>query len=171
MADSTVGSGSGCSTANCPVVVLYMTSDARMPVGQQMAFKVKVFNQSVLTGALDLSTVTMRYWFLANGSKNLAFNCDYAMLGCANLTGTFTSMATPTANADTYLEVSFKSGSLNSLSDSGDIQIRLTDKSYSVNFDETKHWSFDATKMTTYAAWNHITLYKAGALLWGSEPQ
>lgn len=147
-----------------------MTSDARMPMGQQMAFHVKVFNNSILTGALDLTKITMRYWFLADGSKSLAFNCDYAMLSCANLTGTFTTMATPTASADTYLEVSFASGSVPPTGDSGEIQIRLTDKNYAVTFDETKDWSFDATK-TAYAPWGHITLYKAGVLIWGTEPQ
>lgn len=140
-----------------------------MPMGRQITFRVKVRNGSP-SGMLDLASVTMRYWFASRGGKDFAFHCDYAVLGCADLAGRFIAMSAPTPNADTYFELSFKSGGVAAMTDSGDILLRLADASYAVILNQASDWSFDATK-TAYAAWDHITLYKAGVLVWGLEPR
>ncbi|MDP9152583.1 MAG: hypothetical protein M3O36_21885 [Myxococcota bacterium] len=158
-----------CAASHCPPAILYMTSDATMPMGRQISFRVKVRNGSP-SGTLDLAHLTMRYWFASKGSKNFAFHCDYAALDCANLAGQFVAMTAPTPNADTYCELSFKSGNVPAMTDSGEMLLRLADVSYAVVLDETRDWSFDATK-TAYAAWDHITIYDAGVLVWGLEPR
>jgi hypothetical protein len=120
----------------------------------------------------DLSALTVRYWYTADGSSSQAYACDYAALpsGCSQVSATFVQMPQPKTTADHYMEVAFTSGSIAPGLHTGEIQLRFHDTSYAVTFSQTNDYSFDGTK-TAYAPWDRVTLYRAGTLVWGIEPQ
>ncbi|HQF54792.1 MAG TPA: cellulose binding domain-containing protein [Fibrobacteria bacterium] len=128
--------------------------------------------QLVNTGnaAIALNDVTIRYWFTNEQAKGQSYWCDWAQIGCSNLTGTYKALAKSVPGADGYMEIAFKTtvGSLAAGANSGDIQSRITRSDWS-NHNETGDWSYDATKLA-FADWNQITVYKAGVLVWGKEP-
>ncbi len=122
------------------------------------------------SSSVTLSSLTIRYWYTEDGTQAQQFSCDYAVVGCSNVTGSFVSMATPTSTADTYLQVGFSStaGSLAAGGNTGDIQTRFNKTDWS-NFNQANDYSWNQTQ-TTYAASSKITLYLNGQLVWGSEP-
>lgn len=123
------------------------------------------------TSSVDLSTLKIRYYFTKDAtSAVLNFFCDYAQIGGSNIQGQFVTMATPTATADTYLEISFKAGSgtLAPGGQSGVIQTRFHKGDWS-NFNEANDYSFDATKLNL-TDWNHVALYQNGNLVYGVTP-
>jgi endoglucanase len=181
--DAAVDSYVAPSCPMCPLKVEYFAGDPADAAGlQSISFHIAIANGGFMTQLL--SELTVRYWFKGQGdAPNLKMECYYAKIGAANLTGTFTAMTTPTARADTYLEVSFgaTAGSIGtSGGDTGDIQIAIHDANYgSTRFTETNDYSFDPTKtMTSCGAnqgspscpWDHITLYRQGTLVWGIDP-
>lgn len=121
---------------------------------------------------IALSDLKIRYWYTAENPSHLAqsFWCDYATIGCSNVTGTFVTLGSPDRGADSYLEIGFTAaaGSLAPGTDSGEIQIRFnkTDWSY---YGETDDYSYGGAE-GVYAAWDHATLYWRGTRVWGVEP-
>ncbi|SEB05567.1 endoglucanase Cel9A [Paenibacillus sp. 276b] len=122
------------------------------------------------TQAIDLSTVKLRYYFTKDGAGDLTFWCDYAQIGTANIEGKFVTLTPTTGTADTYLEISFKSGtgSLAAGAETGVIQGRFSKNNWS-NFDQSNDYSYDATK-TAFTAWNQVTGFQGGTKVWGIEP-
>jgi hypothetical protein len=53
-------------------------------------------------------------------------------------------------------------------SQNGVIRARFS-KADSSNYTETGDYSFDPTKLS-FADWDHVTLYRNGVLVWGTEP-
>jgi cellulose 1,4-beta-cellobiosidase len=153
-----------CTT--CPLVVRYMTPTTTV-TSQEIRPHVEIVNNGSSTQ--DMTVLTLRYYFTADGSTSLAYDCDYALLGCGLLTATFQAMATPTATADHYMEISFTGGSIAAGSSTGDIQTRFHDTNFAVTFTQTNDYSFNAAD-TAYTQSNQITLYQNDALVWGVEP-
>ncbi len=122
------------------------------------------------SSAVPLSELKVRYWYTIDGDKPQTYNCDYAVVACANVTGTFVKLATARTGADYYLEVGFTSGagSIAAGGQSGEIQNRFNKTDWS-NYNETGDYSFDPTK-TAFTDWTHVTLYRNGVLVWGTEP-
>jgi hypothetical protein len=122
------------------------------------------------TAAVNLSELKIRYYFTKDSSQALSFWCDYAQIGSANVQGTFVTMSTPTAAADTYLEISFTpgAGTIAAGGQSGQIQGRFAKNDWS-NFNEANDYSYDPTK-TSFADWSNVTLYRNGSLVWGMLP-
>jgi hypothetical protein len=149
----------------CPLVVQYMTPTTGATA--DIAVHVEIANNGA--SAEDLTALTLRYWYTADGSLSQAFACDYAVLGCGTVQAKFVTMAAPVATADHYLELSFTGGAIAAGAGSGEIQARFHDASYAVTFTQTNDYSFNAA-YTAYAPWNHITLYRGGALVFGVEP-
>ena len=55
--------------------------------------------------------VKVRYYFKADSAgAAYRFACSWAVKGCANVTGTFGTLASSTATADRYLEIGFTAG-------------------------------------------------------------
>jgi cellulose 1,4-beta-cellobiosidase len=153
----------------CPLVVEYMTPTTSA-MSQEIKPHLDIYNNG--TSPQDLSVLTVRYWYTADGSQSQAYNCDYTALtaGCPSVNATFTAMATPTSTADHYMEVSFTSGSIDAGGHTGEIQTRFHDTNYAVTFTQTNDWSFDMTE-ASYVQWQNVTLYRSGKLVWGTEPK
>jgi hypothetical protein len=152
--------------AACPLTVLYATPTTA-PSTDEIRPHFEIQNTGA--SAQDMSVLTLRYWYTAQGSASQAYDCDYAMVGCGAVQATFAAATAPTAAADHYMEVSFTAGSIAPGESSGEIQTRFHDTGYAVTFDQTKDYSFDAAD-TAYAQWNQVTLYRNGTLVWGVEP-
>ena len=124
------------------------------------------------TDTVALSSLKMRYWFTNETPADpLVFECDYAQVGCANITGRFIVLTTPVNKANTVLEISFNAaaGSLTAGQSSGEIQTRIHHAAYS-NFNTTETYSFISDPSFVYKDTQTVTLYQNGALIWGIEP-
>ncbi|MFF3447960.1 glycoside hydrolase family 6 protein [Streptomyces sp. NPDC002667] len=120
------------------------------------------------TGAVDLSKVTVRYWFTGESSSaGYQTFCDWAQLGCSTVKTSVSAVSPSRAGADHYLEVGFTSGSLAVGADSGELQLRMAKSDWS-NFNESDDYSRGAN--TAYADATKVTVYVSGALVWGTEP-
>lgn len=116
--------------------------------------------------AVDLSELTIRYWFADESAANLVFWCDYAQIGCGSVHGAFTT--SDRIGGNHVLEVTFTSGTLAAGAATGEIQARFNHEDWAL-FDETDDYSFDPSK-TAFADWYKVTLYQRGTLIWGAEP-
>jgi hypothetical protein len=127
-----------------------------------------VFN--VVNGGADpatLSALTIRYYYTIDGDMAEEFHCDYAMLGCGVVNGTFGTVAG--VNTDHYLEVSLSAaGTLAAGAQTGEIQARWNKTGFT-NFDQSNDYSFDGS-LVDFTTWDKVTLYSNGTLLWGVEP-
>jgi hypothetical protein len=132
--------------------------------------EIKPFLQVVntSTSSVPLSELKIRYWYTVDGDKAQNHWCDWAQIGCANITARFVKLATPKTSADYYLEVGFAGGTLAPGSSTGEIQNRFAKSDWS-NYNESGDYSFDPTK-TAFADWSRVTLYRNGTLVWGVEP-
>ncbi len=120
--------------------------------------------------AMNLSDLTIRYWYTIDGAQPQTFNCDYAAVGCGNVNGQLVQMGAAKTGADYYIEIGFASGagSIAPGSDSGEIQTRINKNNWS-NYSEGDDYSYDPTK-TSFADWNKAGLYQNGVLVSGIEP-
>jgi hypothetical protein len=152
----------------CPLVVEYATTTAAAS-SQEIRPHLDIVNHG--TSAQDLASLTVRYWYTADGSASQAYACDYTALagGCGALSAQFVAMPQAKATADHYMEVAFASGSIAPGSHAGEMQLRFHDTAYAVTFTQANDWSFDGSK-SAYAPWTNVTLYRSGTLVWGTEP-
>jgi hypothetical protein len=131
----------------------------------------QIFNSG--TSAVSLSSLTMRYWFTnETPSDPLVFECDYALVTCANLTAKFVTLATPVTGANTYLQLGFTAAAGSVApggASSGEIQIRIHHLNWS-NFITTDSYSFISDPSFVYKPTQTVTLYQNGSLVWGTEP-
>ncbi|HSD82348.1 MAG TPA: endo-1,4-beta-xylanase, partial [Anaerolineae bacterium] len=123
---------------------------------------------NVGTSAIPVSELKVRYWYTIDGERPQQYHCDYAVIGCGNVSGTFTKLSTPVDGADYYLEVSFSGGTLAAGSQTGEIQNRFNKDNWT-SYSQGNDYSFDGTK-TAFADWTRVTLYRNGVKVWGSEP-
>lgn len=123
------------------------------------------------TTAVRLSSLTLRYWYTIDGAQSQTFNCDFAQVGCSNISARFVPVSRPSPSADWYVELSFSpgAGSLAPGQSSGEIQTRFHKNDWS-NFDQSNDYSLDPDQQFVYEDWPKVTLYMNGVLVWGREP-
>ena len=168
-ASSSSASSSSASSSTGGVVMglalQYRAADVNT-TDNQMKPHFRILNGSGVS--VPLSSLTIRYYFTSEGNPPQIFECDFAAVGCSNLTGVYA--AASGAGADHYVEVGFTAaaGSVAAGGDSGEIQARLHNQDFS-NLNEANDYSFDPTK-TAFTDWTKVTLFQSGALVWGTEP-
>ena len=147
--------------------VQYRAADASA-TDQQIKPHLTIVNTG--TTAVPLSELTVRYWYTRDGTQPQAYDCDFALVGCANVTATFVTLSAPVATADVYLQLAFGAGAgaLSPGAQTGEMQNRIHNQNWT-SFNEANDYSYDGTK-TAFADWNRVTLYRNGALVWGTEP-
>ncbi|MFD0147380.1 MULTISPECIES: cellulose binding domain-containing protein [unclassified Streptomyces] len=128
----------------------------------------KVVNSG--SSSVPLSQVKVRYYFKADAGASYTYACSWAVKGCANLTGTFGTLAHPTATADRYLEVGFTAGagSLAPGADTGDMQLRFHRSNWQP-LNQSDDYSFGPSQ-TAYANWSKVTATVGGVQVWGTAP-
>ncbi|MCY8028462.1 cellulase family glycosylhydrolase [Bacillus inaquosorum] len=146
------------------ISVQYRAGDGSVN-GNQIRPQIHITNNGKTT--VDLKDVTVRYWYNAK-NKGQNYDCDYAQIGCSNVTHKFRMLHKPKQGADAYLELGFKNGTLSPGASTGDVQLRLHNDDWS-NYAQSGDYSF--FQSNTFKTTKKITLYKHGKLIWGTEPK
>ena len=121
--------------------------------------------------ALDLTTVTLRYWFTNDyGSGGLDSRCNYvpAPLDCSKVRRAVGTVEPARVGGDRYLELAFTSGTLPAGGSTGGIQVQVFRSGGSGPFDQTD--DFSHTTRSSLGDAPNVTLYVDGNLAWGTEP-
>ncbi|MGE6738199.1 cellulose binding domain-containing protein, partial [Streptomyces sp. NPDC059900] len=150
------------------LVVQYRTSASGATADQSEPW-LKVRNTG--SSAVQLSDVKVRYYFKADSaSASYRFACSWAVKGCSNITGTFGTLAHPTATADRYLEISFTSGAggLAPGADTGDMQLRFHQSNWQP-LRQSDDYSFGQER-SAYGDWSRVTAHQGGTTTWGEAP-
>ena len=129
--------------------------------------KFKIVNNG--NSAIQLSDVTLRYYYTIDGEQAQNFWSDWASIGSANVTSDFVKLATSATGADYYLEVGFTSsaGTLNP-GQSAEIQARFSKSDWS-NYNQSNDYSFNSLS-SQFTDNEQVTGYMNGQLVWGIEP-
>ena len=153
--------------SNVSLQVSYKVGDPGAPNDNQIKPFLQIINTSNTT--INLSDITIRYWYTIDSNQPETYNCDYAVVSCGNIQGTFHATSGRT-NADTYLELAFTAGAgtLAPNASSGEIQNRVTKNDWS-NYNESNDYSYNGSQ-TSYGSWTRVTAYYKGQLAWGTEP-
>lgn len=119
--------------------------------------------------SLSLANLKVRYFYTKDGSVAQSFWCDWSTVGSANVTGVFAGLSSPTALADTYLEIGFTSGA-GTLAPGASIEVqtRFAKTDWS-SYNQANDYSFNPNA-SGYVIWTKTTAYINGALAFGSEP-
>jgi hypothetical protein len=154
-----------CTT--CQLRVQYRAADTNA-TDNQIKPHFNIVN--VGTTSVPLRELTIRYWYTADGDRPQIYWCDYALIGCSNVTGKLVAMSTPVGGADSYLEIGFTAGAgtLAASGQTGEIQNRFNKDNYA-NYNEADDYSFDPAR-TVFSDWMRVTLYHNGGLVWGVDP-
>ena len=138
--------------------------------------KIKLTNTSNET--INLEDLKVRYYYTVDEPLTQTLWCDHAgLMGSkgyetitSSVTSKFEALSSSTENADTYVEIGFKSG-LSQLTPNGtiELQMRITNSSWK-NYNQANDYSYEATP-NTYIISEHVTLYYKGVLISGSEPR
>jgi hypothetical protein len=145
----------------------------------QASFILDVTNEA--TASLELSRLTLRYWYTIDAGKIQELDCDFAKLGCTNVVTSadvppapaprFVAVLPPALDANEYAEIAFSPGALalDPSLDTGEIQLRLHNKDFST-IDQQDDYSFDCSMKGNAEPATKITAYVDDVLVWGTEP-
>ena len=152
--------------ATAPVTVLYKTSTPA--VNDEVDPWFELVNNT--SSAIPYSSLTIDYYFSDPSNETYDFGCAWAVVSCADLTGTVAPLASPSTGADHYLRISFSAaaGSLAPGANSGDMELRMWRADWA-NINQANDYSFNGAD-TAYTASNQVTAFENGNLVWGTEP-
>lgn len=150
------------------LVLYYKDGDHGMAMDPHIKPHLELANQS--GGVVDLSKITVRYWYTAEGTRIQQFWVDYAALGTEAVSGAFAKPEALRDGSDSYLEIRFteEAGNLFPGESTGDIQIRFNMEDWSL-YDETDDYSYNSENPEKHVS-SKITVYESGRLIWGKEP-
>jgi endoglucanase len=178
----TVTNAVGGSTTAWVTVMLPTTNLAVWVLGKptgstgQITLSLRIDNKT--TQAVDMSTVTLRYWYQDEGlGTNLVLTPNSVSIGYSSqgkvTSGTAVANPSPVAGADHYLELAF-SGTLaaqgdKATNDQFNIQVTLHTAGYTGAVDVTNDYSYDDGAALLYE--QKITLHdQSGNVIWGTPP-
>lgn len=142
-----------------------MVNGVLSPTSNTISARIKLINTS--DRPIDLSTVKLRYYYTKDGTQQQNFWCDWSSAGTSNVTGTFLTVSGQ--NADTCLEIGFKSGTGTIAAGAEtEIHFRIANADWS-NYNQSNDYSFNSTA-TSYVDWSKMTAYIGDTLVWGNEP-
>jgi endoglucanase len=134
--------------------------------GNQIRTGLQIVNRG--SAAVALNSVTARYWFTGDATNpGYQVWCDYAVLGCANVSLRVVKLSAARPGAEAYVEVSLGSGTLAPGASTGEIQVRIAKADWSA-FTQADDYSYRAA--ASFADLATATAYQSGALAWGTEP-
>lgn len=147
--------------------VQYQNADSAQPANNVIKPNLKIINNDSV--AVAYNELTARYWLTAENYAGVSTWIDYAQLGSAKVKMNYVALAQPRNGAYGYIEYSFdaSAGNLTAGGNSGEIRSRLANTDWAV-MSEADDYSYNTT--TTYQLNDHITLYRNGMLVWGTEP-
>jgi hypothetical protein len=156
------------ATASSTLVKVQYLPGTTAANSQAISPKLILFNLG--STSIPLSELKMRYWFTREGSQPQSYWCDFAAFGCEDVSAQFVALPSARPGANYYLEISFASGagSLAPGANTNQIQNRFSKNDWSY-YTQTDDYSFNSS-FTQFTDWNHITVYRNGVLIWGSEP-
>lgn len=145
--------------------VLHMDGDSQT-AGTTIKPYLKIVNSDTVPAAYK--ELTARYWFTAENFAGINTLIDYATLG-SKVRIKYLTLDAPRNGAFGYAEYSFDStaGVLAAGANSGAIQSRIANKNSAI-LQESDDYSYVANQ--AYTTNDHITLYRNGKLVWGTEP-
>jgi Cellulose binding domain len=169
-------SGSGCTGCAIQVLAECQTGTSKQEIKVYLA----LINEKSAT--VDLTQLTLRYWFTSDDPSTPTLAVDYAQapFSSSGVSGTFVPVSPPVTGANEYLEIAFSSGSLDLFSTSGVLELRMSNYATQTwDNDQTDDYSFRACAagQTAYdspfdgQAWDRVTAYIGGKLIYGTEPQ
>jgi hypothetical protein len=100
--DADAGAANGATASpcpTCPIELKYMTTTTEA-VTSDIRPHYEIFNNG--SSPQDLTVLTVRYYYTADGSTQQAYACDYAQIGCGSIQATFVAITPPKTNADHY---------------------------------------------------------------------
>ncbi|HEY3477847.1 MAG TPA: cellulose binding domain-containing protein, partial [Streptomyces sp.] len=165
------------SPASSPVSVTTTTGGGSGTLAVQQRSGSGVTDNQIRTGlqianrgstSVALNSITARYWFTGDAANpGYQIWCDYAVVGCGNVTLRVVKLGTPRPGADAYVEVAFAGGTLAPGATTGEVQIRVAKADWSP-FNQADDYSYrTAASFTDLAT---ATAYQSGTLAWGTEP-
>ncbi len=159
---SPIGGGAGAYSTG--LLTLHYTDRTSGSSGQQLSFVVSLENEG--DDPIDLSAVTIRYWFTDETGQELVTEFDYvsgAFESASNVNASFGEANY--ADASHFVEFGFEEGWLvASASTESTLQVRIHTEGYRTGtFNQSNDYSFgDADR---------IAVYVDGVLVWGVPPE
>ena len=150
--------------ASSTVKAQYKSMDVTLPTDNSIKPGLQLVNTG--SSGVDLSTITVRYWFTKDSASTLQTTCYWAAIGCSNVNSSAV-VVSPRTGADAYLLVGFQPYTLTAGTSSGEIQLGINKTDWS-NFNEVDDYSYGTG--TSYTDWTKVTVYQNGTLIWGTEP-
>jgi hypothetical protein len=172
--------GAAGSSGPCKACAVQVAAECQTGTSKQ-EIKVHLELTNEKAAGLDLTQLTLRYWFTVDDPSPPSLAVDYAAdpFPSGGVTGTFVPVSPAVPGANEYLEVAFSSGSLGLFASTGELDLRLNDYSTPTwDNDQTDDYSFMPCSGTQTAydspfdgvPWDHITAYANGTLIYGTEP-
>jgi len=147
--------------------VQYQNADSSQPGNNVIKPNLKIVNADSI--AVPYNELTARYWLTAENYAGINTWVDYAQLGSGKVKMKYVALAQPRNGAYAYIEYSFdaSAGILAANANSGEIKSRLANADATL-LTETDDYSYLASSV--YVQNDHITLYRNGILVSGTEP-
>nr|WP_295923011.1 cellulose binding domain-containing protein [uncultured Dyadobacter sp.] len=147
--------------------IQYQNADSGQPGNNVIKPNLKIINADSV--AVAYSELTARYWFTAENYAGINTAVDYAQLGSGKVKMKYVALAQPRNGAYGYVEYSFdaSAGMLSANGNSGEIKSRFAN-SDAAPLNEADDYAYLAS--SAYTLNGHMTLYRNGLLVWGTEP-